>query len=235
MATRDVLLIPLGEASFTETNPFEIAEEIRAISGEIDSCKPLPTGSLLVKTATSDQIERLLQTTRFLGLLVRCTSADKHHTVEAVAFVTSLVKVTEEEIVAQLRPQSVVSVMRLRPKDGKIKTGLRFCFEESSHPKTIKAGFETIKLRTWQRSPMLCRHCARYGHTAGDCRSSTAQCLRCTGPHATNDCACTTRLCPHCGGPHAAWERSCPVLGKYFKKEERQLTTRHQTGVPVVT
>ena len=107
MTARAVLISPLGDASFTEKNPFKVAEEIRAISGEIESCKPPPNRSLLIKTATPEQAERLLKTGRFLGFPVRCscTSADKHHTVEAVAFVPSLVTVSEKEIATHLRPQ----------------------------------------------------------------------------------------------------------------------------------
>ena len=53
MAAREMLITPLGDVSFTEKSPFTVAEEIKAISGEIESSKPLQNGSLLIKTATS--------------------------------------------------------------------------------------------------------------------------------------------------------------------------------------
>ena len=86
----------------------------------------------------------------------------------------------------------------------------------------IRAGFEDFKLRLWLRSPMLCRHCPKYGHTAKRCRTKQPRCLQCSEDHQTSDCKSKRKRCPHCCGPHAAWERSCPVIQDFFNQEKKR-------------
>ena len=86
--------------------------------------------------------------------------------------------------------------------------------------------------------PLICRHCAKYGHTAKHCRTREARCLRCSAGHPTEDCKSDHKRCPHCDGNHAAWERSCPVLQEYFKKEDGKTikpSTSSQAELPKVT
>ena len=211
-----VWVTPLDDSTFAKTSPFAIADEIRRITGEVEAAKPTHTGSLKVKFATAEQATSFALTEAFMGILVTCTTSQQDM-VEAVAFVESLATLPEKTILKELKSQGAIGVLRLHPKNGKTSTGLRFRFSGTKHLASITAGFQKIPLRTWQSSPMLCRTCAEHGHTAKTCRSGTARCLRCAGPHATDACKSTEKRCPHCGGPHAAWERSCPTMKSLFK------------------
>ena len=117
----------------------------------------------------------------------------------------------------------MVGVRRLRQKDGKPNPAVRLAFLGTRIPETIRAGFEDIRLRPWIRSPLLCRHCAKHGHTAARCRTRQPRCLQCAGAHPTKDCKSSLRFCPHCCGEHAAWDRSCPYMQEYFRKEAQRL------------
>ena len=211
-----VWVTPLDDSTFAKTSPFAIADEIRRITGEVEAAKPTHTGSLKVKFATAEQATSFALTEAFMGIPVTCTTSQQDM-VEAVAFVESLATLPEKTILKELKSQGAIGVLRLHPKNGKTSTGLRFRFSGTKHLASITAGFQKIPLRTWQSIPMLCRTCADHGHTAKTCRSGTARCLRCAGPHATDACKSTEKRCPHCGGPHAAWERSCPAMKSLFK------------------
>ena len=77
-----------------------------------------------------------------------------------------LINVSDEEIIIELRSQGVIRIRRLRPKNGKTNAHIRLTFFGKTPPTEIRAGIQDIAIKPWIRSPMLCRHCARYGHTA---------------------------------------------------------------------
>jgi hypothetical protein len=62
------------------------------------------------------------------------------------------------------------------------------------------------------RSPVICKNCLRYGHTAKFCRGKT-NCSHCGFPdHSIIDCPtkeATDPTCFHCKGSHLATDRSC--------------------------
>lgn len=62
------------------------------------------------------------------------------------------------------------------------------------------------------RSPVICKNCLRYGHTAKFCRGKT-NCSHCGLPdHSIINCPtkeATDPTCFHCKGPHLATDRSC--------------------------
>ena len=63
-------------AATAATSPFRIADELRAITGEVDAAKPTHTGSPKVKAASTEEANQLAQITTFLG---SGGSHDVHH------------------------------------------------------------------------------------------------------------------------------------------------------------
>ena len=215
------VVLSFGDGSrLTTTNPFTIADELRRLIGEVESAKPTSSGNLLIKTKTRQQALTLMGQDRFLDKPATFEHPDRLNSVEAYAYAPSLTEVTEDQLLEELKAQGVIGVTRLRPRSGTINPGIRFRFRGRSFPEEIRAGFEDIPLRTWRRSPMLCRRCAAYGHTAKHCKAKSLRCLRCADKHCTEDCKTDDLNCPHCEGAHAAWDRKCPILAKFFAAQD---------------
>ena len=225
MACLRVIIRRQDGGSYAEANPFRIACEIRAKIGDVQSAKPTASGALLVEVFSNEQAQELGKTQEFLGESVTTSQGDQD-TVEATAYAPSLASVPDEELLAELRPQGVVGITRLRPRDGKANPRVRLTITGKTVPASIRAGYQDIELQLWISSPLMCRNCSKYGHTAKRCRSQVPRCLRCSGGHPTPDCRTEDRLCPQCGGNHAAWERSCPTLQEHFNREKRRYSQR---------
>ena len=213
------VVLKLGDGtSLLTANPFRVADELRQLVGEIEGAKPSASGALVIQAATQEQVDVLVNTRTFMGKPASFDAPGS--TVEAFAYAPSLSGVSDEEILSGLADQGVVGVTRLRKrKDGSNHPGIRLRFRGGTFPPTIRAGFEDFELRAWQRSPLLCRRCASFGHVQKHCRAATKCCLRCAENHATDDCKSETQRCPHCNEGHAAWDRRCGALAAYAAKQ----------------
>ena len=219
-----ILATPPGEDSYRMANPFAIARELRGIVGDVLSAKATAAGALLIKTTNAEQASILLSENSLLGKPTTFRLADQLNTIEAYAYVPGLQEVSDEEIMQEMKAQGVVGVRRLRSPAGAPTPGIRFRFRGASHPAYVNAGFEKITLRTWIRTPRMCTHCAKYGHTAKSCKTKQARCLKCAGGHSTDACTATALNCPHCGGPHNGWNRKCPTLQKHLNQDQPEKT-----------
>ena len=215
---RRVVLSLMDGSSLATTNPFQIADELRRLVGEVVSATPNAAGKLTIVAANEEQVETLLKQDHFLKKRVSLTAPGR--SVEAYAYAPSLTEVSDQELLSNLEAQGVIGVTRLRAKPGKRNPGIRLRFRGGTFPPTIRAGFQDIALRPWQRSPLLCRQCASYGHLQKHCRAAYRRCLRCAQDHYTDDCKSSTCRCPHCTGDHPAWDRRCQSLADYVKKRE---------------
>lgn len=219
MVEQFVLIAFEDEATFAHTSPFKIAAELRRLVGEVAAAKPTAAGKLLITTRNSKQTEELLKQSSFLGKGADFSFPDHKNSTEAYVYAPSLLEVSEEELLEELKTQGVIGVSRLRPKNDQKNPGLRFRFRGRSVPQGLRAGFEDFELRPWRRSPLLCRRCASYGHTSRHCRNDQLRCLRCSEQHTTDDCQSSSTCCPQCAADHAAWDRRCPVLKEFFKNQ----------------
>ena len=221
-------------SSFSSESAFDIHKWLQREIGDVDHAKPLRSGALLVKVLDREQALALSEVRAFQDRPVTSQLADRLNSIEALAYAPSLLRVSEDDILAQLAEQGVIGVRRLRPRDGKPSPLLRLKFRGRAHPVSVRAGYEILPLRLWIRAPVMCRRCASYGHGDRTCRAPTARCLRCSGQHCTDECRTGRRRCPHCGGPHAAWERDCEILQDQLHRteEEQRANTEPPTPPP---
>ena len=221
MDSRVTIKITYADGSpFTTVNPFSIAAEIRRTIGEVHAAKPAD-GGLLVTALDCAQAETLLRLEQFMGGPATASIEDQHNSAEAYAYAPALLNVSKQQLLTELASQGVIAIKRLRPQaDGAKNPGLRIRLRGLNLPKTLKIGFDSIKLRRWIDPPLLCRNCAGYGHSAAHCHSEKSQCLQCAGDHRTDACKSSARRCAHCDGPHPAWNRSCASLRNWTSSQQ---------------
>ncbi|QRW06349.1 Reverse transcriptase from transposon X-element protein [Ceratobasidium sp. AG-Ba] len=68
-----------------------------------------------------------------------------------------------------------------------------------------------VTFRRIVEEPLRCMKCQKYGHKAGNCRSSKDICSRCAGDHRQSSCENQGKTsCANCKSEeHASWSRSC--------------------------
>ena len=216
-----VVLALTDGTSLLLTSPFKIADEIRRLIGDVKSATPTADGKLIITTISETQTRTLLTQDTFLGR--RASFVAPGRSVEGYAYAPSLSGVPDAELLTKLEDQGVIGVTRLRPTNGRQNHGIRLRFRGGTLPPTIQAGFQAIRIRPWQRSPLLCRRCAAYGHIKKNCRATRHRCLRCSEEHETDACQATRSRCPHCGGGHPAWDKKCTALSEYVSKKQGDL------------
>ena len=212
-----VVLSFMDGSSLATTSPFRIADELRRLAGDVDSACPTAAGKLSIIAANQEQLETLIKLDSFLDRAASFTAPGR--SVDAYIYAPSLSEVPDEELLTHLRGQGVTGVFRIRPSEKK-SPGIRLRFRGGTLPPTIRAGFQDIQIRPWQRSPLLCRRCAEYGHLKKTCRATKPRCLRCSEEHETDGCKSTTPKCPHCTKRHPAWDKRCTSLAEYVLKKQ---------------
>ena len=226
------------DGSHFPCNPFKIHRELGRCLSEgnhprtnIKWARKVRSGSMLLHVVDRPTALTMMSQTSFLDKAITIDPADRLNCIEALAHAPSLLDCSEEELAQELRTQGVVSVKRLRPRNGKTSPLLRFSFLGNRHPAVLKAGYEVIPLRLWINPPLQCRACAHFGHGARSCRAKKKTCLRCSGQHHTDQCKEQLLRCPYCEGPHAGWDRTCPAYQDQMRRTEE--AQRDKAGPPI--
>ncbi|XP_048240222.1 uncharacterized protein LOC125373265 [Haliotis rufescens] len=194
-------------------NPFVVSKSIQGICGTVQNVTRLRSGSLLVECAKRQQSLNLLQAHHFANTEIVVSA---HKTLNSCRGIVRdrakcLSDMSEEEIVAEMKPQGVTSVKRFNRKDGEIfvKTNTYlFTFALSRIPSSIKAGYFNIGVDVYIPNPLRCFKCQQFGHGAKSCRNS-AVCSRCSKKHDGTDCTDTIK-CSNCSCDHMSSSKSCP-------------------------
>ena len=84
-------------------------------------------------------------------------------------------------------------------------------------PEILTLGYVKFKLDKYYSSPMQCKKCYLFGHTAAKCRNSTI-CVNCTYKEHTEDqCTSPTFICTNCRLNHASNSKQC---SSFIKEKE---------------
>jgi hypothetical protein len=85
------------------------------------------------------------------------------------------------------------------------------------------------KVYEYLPSPMLCKKCLTYGHTAKRCDAVIDTCAKCDEEgHSFKNCTSTTEKCHHCKRQHRTAWRTCPI--HIYEKELIAIQTRLRIG-----
>ena len=96
-------------------------------------------------------------------------------------------------------------------------TPLLLTFKEIEPPRFIKILGEQAKTNVFDyfETPMSCKTCLKYEHTAKICHETTATCSRCSCQgHDRDKCTSNEVKSYHCGEDHQPFSRNCPVIKK---------------------
>lgn len=212
-------------------SPFAIKKIIDFnCGGEVDSCKRLRSGDLLIKTKNLQQANKLIKMTHFTDNMP--VSASEHFSLnysKGVIYSNDLRDVTEKEIQAELENQNVTLVKKIMKKvNGNLnETGLLILtFASTTLPNHIMIGYEKTTVRQYIPTPLRCNNCFRFGHTFKVCKSEKT-CSNCGSQHHTNDEqkeTCTKNIgCINCSinklpnNTHTSFDKKCPI---YLKQQE---------------
>ena len=154
---------------------FGVRHQINAVCGDVLSAKTIQSGALLVRTASQQENETLLNLTHFLMRRCSVVVVDGPNTVEGLIHCPEIAGITEEAILHELAPQDVVEVLRLRSKnEGRpnplISFQAAFPRPGAAHPHLLRtSGRPSTPVRL---GPRQCRNCWHFGQDARFCRSS---------------------------------------------------------------
>ncbi|XP_046358068.2 uncharacterized protein LOC124136243 [Haliotis rufescens] len=213
-----------------KVNPFIISKAIEGICGNVKNVTRLRSGSLLVECARRQQSINLLNAHHFANTEIVVSEHKSLNSCKGIVRDRSkcLSDMSEEDIVAELKPQGVIAVKRFTRKehDNIIKTHTYlFTFALSSLPKSLKAGYFNLGVDIFVPSPLRCFKCQQFGHGARFCRNSPV-CSRCSEKHDSTDCTNVIK-CANCNGEHMSSSKLCPK----FERESKINTIKYTNNI----
>ncbi|XP_037942925.1 uncharacterized protein LOC119675787 [Teleopsis dalmanni] len=243
--------------SLMNVSPFLIKKVIDNVCGsEIENCKKLRNGTLLIKTKTVTQAANLIKLTSLNNFIeVNVTEHNSLNCSKGVFYSNDLREIPEEEILAELKHQNIIELKKILKKvNEELKeTGLIIAtFASPTLPDEIKIGYQIVHIRPYIPLPLRCRNCTRLGHTATHCKNSKL-CVNCGladyNCSKTNEKCLNEVTCINCKEnlvsdyKHSAINRICPTFIKHkeiqaiitLQKTDRKTahkiyTERHQNG-----
>lgn len=229
-----------SEESLKNVSPFLLRKVIDTVCGEIEICKKLFNGEILLKTKNLVQASKLIKLKSLSpSIKIDVTEHKSLNFTKGVMYTNSLRGVSEEEILLELKSQNVTEVKKILKKVGiELKeTGLIILtFATINLPEFLHVGYEIMNLREYIPLPMKCKNCQRYGHTAKFCKNDKICCDCGALTHTTesNPTCQNNVLCINCkeenreDTKHSANNRKCPVFLKF--KEIQAIKTLQKVG-----
>lgn len=212
-------------------SPFAVKKIIdHNCGGEVDSCKRLRSGDLLIKTKNLQQANKLLKMTHFTdNMPVIATEHLSLNYSKGVIYSNDLRDIPENEIQSELESQNVTLVKKIMKKiNGNLcETGLHILtFASTTLPNHIMIGYEKTNARQYIPTPLRCNNCFRFGHTFKVCKNEKT-CFNCGSQHHVNEEeneSCTNSIgCINCSvnklpsNSHSSIDKKCPI---YLKQQE---------------
>lgn len=95
-------------------------------------------------------------------------------------------------------------------------TSVCLTFEGDVLPDRIYLDYLCYRVRPFERAPLRCFCCQKYGHVAAVCRGSKT-CGRCGKEGCKEECKEEPAKCLHCGGEHHVGSSQCPRKQKEMR------------------
>jgi len=212
--------------------PFDIEKSlISALGGQPVSISSNGTDGLLVHVASKSQSDKIERLTSLCEL--QCV-VSKHEFFNTTRGLIYLYNTEFEEmdsfkkgLMERYQLQSVEEATWIKTKNQSTKAFILSTYQDNL-PEYVRIISEATltKVIPYQDSPLRCKKCLKYGHTAKRC-SSDPRCERCSGHHNADRCEEDEVKCFNCDGAHRAGSRDCPVM----KKEEDVLKMQKKMKV----
>ena len=175
-------------------------------------------GSLLVKTDSDKQTEKLLKATVFGAEACDIQRDDRLNKSRGTIHAFDLIELTEDEVVGWLKDFGVVAAKRFtRRVDGLTENTptLLLTFNKPTCPNKLELDYVTYHVRRHIPNPLICHKCGHFGHAEARC-SAEAVCLNCSGERHEGQCQ---PKCVNCGQEgHSCRSRECSMW-----KQEREI------------
>lgn len=221
-----------SEQTLSNVSPFLIKKAIDyTCNGEVEECKKLMSGSLLIKTKNNAQANKLSTLTALSNSIsVEVKEYKALNQTKGVIYCNDLRGIPEIEITCELASQNVYKVDKINKfVNGALsETGLTILtFTSSTLPSEIKIGYQIINVRPYIPLPMKCNNCQEFGHTAKYCKNGKI-CFQCAKDYhlQSEKDVCTNKSnCINCihnkleNTNHSSKDNICPV---FIKQKELQ-------------
>ena len=215
--------------TLSNVSPFLLKKAIDyTCNGEVEECKKLLSGNILIKTKNYVQANKL---TTLIALSDSITVEVTEHKIlnqtKGVIYSNDLRGIPENEITNELSDQRVSEVKKIMKSDKNhiVETGLHILtFSSSTLPNDIKIGYQKINVRPYIPLPTKCNNCQQYGHIAKYCKNKKV-CFNCSkefhlNPESKEECKNEVNCvnCIHFKMPntkHSSKDKNCPVFIKH--------------------
>ena len=188
-------------------NAFVLKKAINWMANaDLDSVKPMKSGSVFIEVETKQQCKNLLKTTKLLGYLP--VKVSPHRTLNSSKFVIKceeLDTMEEDEIKKELQPQGIIAVKRIS-----IRCSLYvLTIKGQNIPKKNNIGYLKKETRPYIPNPQRCFQCQKFGHTKNSCKGKAVWAGSGEEGYNLDDCQNEPK-CVNCQGDHVAISRDCP-------------------------
>lgn len=209
-----------------KVSPFLLKKVIDyTCNGEVEMCKKLRNGNVIIKTKNETQAKKLIQLINLSGSIeVEISEHNFLNSSKGVIYSSDLIGVPEAEILDGLKKYNVIEVKKIMKNIGTSsnETGLiTLTFSTAEPPTDIYAGYENVAVRPFIPNPLRCFNCFMFGHPTKFCKNEKS-CCNCNNLHhinlETNEKCDLPMLCVNCAKNniedkcHNSLDRKCPIF-----------------------
>lgn len=145
----------------------------------------------VLKVRGPEQVRRLLAMSKLAdGTEIKIAEHPTLNQRMCVVFNADVTSLSDDYLTAQLTPQGVKAVRRIRKKtvngDWENTPTIILTISGTVIPPHIDFGWSRCRTRNYYPSPMVCFQCWEYGHTGKRCQQPSRVCGRCSGVHTSD-------------------------------------------------
>lgn len=215
-----------SDTTLANVSPFLLKKIIDYVcGGEIESCKKLRNGSILMKTKNFLQASKLIQLTALSqNIEVAISEHNYLNSSKGIIYSDDLRGLSDEDILNGMKDEHVTEIKKILKKQGDklVETGLIILtFSKPDLPDKVKIGYESTMVRPYIPYPLRCFQCFKFGHTTKFCKLDK-KCCNCskafhTNPETNEKCN-NEQLCINCefynmeDRNHNTMDKKCPIF-----------------------